>query len=270
MGQNILLLTLIALPLVGFMLTGFLGKYISKRITVTIATLAVFSSFICALLLFNMNVKTQIVHLFNVVNFEDFKLSANFQLDALSIWMTLIITGVGTLIHVFSIGYMSHDEGIYKFFAYLNLFIFSMLLLVLGSNYFILFFGWEGVGMCSYLLIGFHYSDIEKGVENSVAARKAFIMNRIGDFGLLFALFMLLNTFGTLEYTKIAEQIHNLNEAHLTLPYLAISCITICLFIAATGKSAQIPLFTWLPDAMAGPTPGSALIQAATMVTAGI
>jgi len=270
MGQNILLLTLIALPLVGFILTGFLGKYISKRITVTIATLAVFSSFICALLLFNMNVKTQIVHLFNVVNFEDFKLSANFQLDALSIWMTLIITGVGTLIHLFSIGYMSHDEGIYKFFAYLNLFIFSMLLLVLGSNYFILFFGWEGVGMCSYLLIGFHYSDIEKGVENSVAARKAFIMNRIGDFGLLFALFMLLNTFGTLEYTKIAEQIHNLNEAHLTLPYLAISCITICLFIAATGKSAQIPLFTWLPDAMAGPTPVSALIHAATMVTAGI
>jgi NADH-quinone oxidoreductase subunit L len=126
MGQNILLLTLIALPLVGFILTGFLGKYISKRITVTIATLAVFSSFICALLLFNMNVRTQIVHLFNVVNFEDFKLSANFQLDALSIWMTLIITGVGTLIHVFSIGYMSHDEGIYKFFAYLNLFIFAL------------------------------------------------------------------------------------------------------------------------------------------------
>ena len=270
MGQNILLLTLIALPLVGFILTGFFGKNLPKRFTVTIATLAVFSSFVCALLLFNMNEKTQIVHLFNVVNFEDFRLSANFQLDSLSIWMTLIITGVGTLIHIFSIGYMSHDEGIFKFFAYLNLFIFSMLLLVLGSNYFILFFGWEGVGICSYLLIGFHFSDEEKGMENSIAARKAFIMNRIGDIGLLFALFMLLSTFGTLEFTLIADKIHELKDAHVTLPYFAITCITLCLFIAATGKSAQIPLFTWLPDAMAGPTPVSALIHAATMVTAGI
>ncbi|MBU3660801.1 MAG: NADH-quinone oxidoreductase subunit L [Flavobacteriales bacterium] len=270
MGQNILLLTLIALPLVGFVLTGFLGKNLPKRFTVTIATLAVFSSFVCALLLFNMNDKTQIVHLFNVVNFEDFRLSANFQIDSLSIWMTLIITGVGTLIHIFSIGYMSNDEGIFKFFAYLNLFIFSMLLLVLGSNYFVLFFGWEGVGICSYLLIGFHFSDEEKGMENSIAARKAFIMNRIGDIGLLFALFMLLSTFGTLEFTMIADKIHELKDAHVTLPYFAITCITLCLFIAATGKSAQIPLFTWLPDAMAGPTPVSALIHAATMVTAGI
>lgn len=270
MGQNILLLTLIALPLVGFVLTGFLGKNLPKRFTVTIATLAVFSSFVCALLLFNMNDKTQIVHLFNVVNFEDFRLSANFQIDSLSIWMTIIITGVGTLIHIFSIGYMSNDEGIFKFFAYLNLFIFSMLLLVLGSNYFVLFFGWEGVGICSYLLIGFHFSDEEKGMENSIAARKAFIMNRIGDVGLLFALFMLLSTFGTLEFTLIADKINELKDAHVTLPYFAITCITLCLFIAATGKSAQIPLFTWLPDAMAGPTPVSALIHAATMVTAGI
>lgn len=270
MGQNILLLTLIALPLVGFVLTGFLGKNLPKRFTVTIATLAVFSSFVCALLLFNMNDKTQIVHLFNVVNFEDFRLSANFQIDSLSIWMTLIITGVGTLIHIFSIGYMSNDVGIFKFFAYLNLFIFSMLLLVLGSNYFVLFFGWEGVGICSYLLIGFHFSDEEKGMENSIAARKAFIMNRIGDVGLLFALFMLLSTFGTLEFTLIADKIHELKDAHVALPYFAITCITLCLLIAATGKSAQIPLFTWLPDAMAGPTPVSALIHAATMVTAGI
>jgi NADH-quinone oxidoreductase subunit L len=145
-----------------------------------------------------------------------------------------------------------------------------MLLLVLGSNYFVLFFGWEGVGICSYLLIGFHYSDEEKGIENSVAARKAFIMNRIGDVGLLFALFMLLNTFGTLEYAGIATKINEMKLTGTALPLVAISAITICLFVAATGKSAQIPLFTWLPDAMAGPTPVSALIHAATMVTAGI
>ncbi len=270
MGQNILLLTLIALPLVGFIITGIFGKKLSKLVTVSIATLAVFSAFVCALMLFNMNNKVQYVHLFNVVHFEDFKLSANFQIDSLSIWMTLIITGVGTLIHLFSIGYMYHDKGIFKFFAYLNLFIFSMLLLVLGSNYFVLFFGWEGVGICSYLLIGFHYSDEEKGIENSVAARKAFIMNRIGDVGLLFALFMLLNTFGTLEYAGIAAKINELKLSGTSLPLVAISAITICLFVAATGKSAQIPLFTWLPDAMAGPTPVSALIHAATMVTAGI
>jgi NADH-quinone oxidoreductase subunit L len=144
-----------------------------------------------------------------------------------------------------------------------------MLLLVLGSNYFVLFFGWEGVGMCSYLLIGFHFSDIQKGIENSVAARKAFIMNRIGDVGLLFALFMLLATFGTVEYNEIAAKVAELKLASL-IPYAAVGAITLCLFLAATGKSAQIPLFTWLPDAMAGPTPVSALIHAATMVTAGI
>jgi NADH-quinone oxidoreductase subunit L len=180
--------------------------------------------------------------------------------------MTLIVTGVGTLIHVFSIGYMSHDKGFYKFFTYLNLFIFAMLLLILGSNYFVLFFGWEGVGICSYLLIGFHYSDAEKGIANSIAARKAFIMNRIGDAGLLIGLFLILAQFHTLEFTAIAEKI----AVDPSLINGSIIGITICLFIAATGKSAQIPLFTWLPDAMAGPTPVSALIHAATMVTAGI
>jgi NADH-quinone oxidoreductase subunit L len=163
-------------------------------------------------------------------------------------------------------GYMSHDEGYYKFFTYLNLFIFSMLLLVLGSNYFILFFGWEGVGMCSYLLISFHYNDEQKGLANSLAGRKAFIMNRIGDVGLLLALFMLLDQFHTLEFVQIGKMLA-LNPA---LQVGALFYITLSLFIAATGKSAQIPLFTWLPDAMAGPTPVSALIHAATMVTAGI
>jgi len=146
------------------------------------------------------------------------------------------------------------------------LFIFSMLLLVLGSNYFVLFFGWEGVGMCSYLLISFHYNDAQKGLANSLAGRKAFIMNRIGDVGLLLALFMILGQFNTLEFLQIGKAVH----ANPALQGGAMIFITLCLFIAATGKSAQIPLFTWLPDAMAGPTPVSALIHAATMVTAGI
>lgn len=270
MAPDILLLTLIALPLVGSATIGLFGKKLPNQIVGTLATSMVVGSFICALLIFLNLPQSQIVHLFNVLDLENMKISANFQIDALSIWMTLIITGIGSLIHLFSIGYMSHDEGFYKFFAYLNLFIFSMLLLVLGSNYFVLFFGWEGVGMCSYLLIGFHFSDLEKGTANSVAARKAFIMNRIGDVGLLFALFMLLSTFGTLEYSEISKQIELTKTMGGVLPYVAIGAITLCLFLAATGKSAQIPLFTWLPDAMAGPTPVSALIHAATMVTAGI
>ena len=269
MAADILLLTLISLPLLGSATIGLLGKNLPKSVVGTLATSMVAGSFICALIIFSNLPQNQIVHLFSVVNLEDFKLNASFQIDSLSIWMTLIITGIGSLIHLFSIGYMSHDEGFYKFFAYLNLFIFSMLLLVLGSNYFVLFFGWEGVGMCSYLLIGFHFSDIQKGTENSVAARKAFIMNRIGDVGLLFALFMLLATFGTVEYNEIAAKVAELKLASL-IPYAAVGAITLCLFLAATGKSAQIPLFTWLPDAMAGPTPVSALIHAATMVTAGI
>jgi NADH-quinone oxidoreductase subunit L len=270
MATDILLLTLISLPLVGSAAIGLLGKNLPKMVVGTIATSMVAGSFLCALLIFMNLPKSQIVHLFSVIDIESFQLNANFQIDALSIWMTLIITGIGSLIHLFSIGYMSHDDGFYKFFAYLNLFIFSMLLLVIGSNYFVLFFGWEGVGMCSYLLIGFHFSDLEKGTANSVAARKAFIMNRIGDVGLLFALFMILGTFGTLEYTEIANKINELKSTGLALPLVAIGAITLCLFLAATGKSAQIPLFTWLPDAMAGPTPVSALIHAATMVTAGI
>jgi NADH-quinone oxidoreductase subunit L len=269
MAADILLLTLISLPLLGSAMIGLFGKNLPKSVVGTIATSMVAGSFICALIIFSNLPQNQIVHLFSVVNLEEFKLNASFQIDSLSIWMTLIITGIGSLIHLFSIGYMSHDEGFYKFFAYLNLFIFSMLLLVLGSNYFVLFFGWEGVGMCSYLLIGFHFSDISKGTENSIAARKAFIMNRIGDVGLLFALFMLLATFGTVEYNEIAAKVAELKLASL-IPYAAVGAITLCLFLAATGKSAQIPLFTWLPDAMAGPTPVSALIHAATMVTSGI
>jgi NADH-quinone oxidoreductase subunit L len=266
MGKDLLLLTLISLPLIGATINGMLGKKLPKLIVGSLATILVFGSFLLGLSLFLGLEKTTIVHLFQVAKFDDFTLDANFQIDSLSIWMTLIITGIGSLIHLFSMGYMSHDEGYHKFFTYLNLFIFSMLLLVLGSNYFVLFFGWEGVGICSYLLIGFHYNDAEKGLANSLAARKAFIMNRIGDAGLLFALFMMLNKFHTLEFVEIGKMISASPELYTGIA----GCITLCLFLAATGKSAQIPLFTWLPDAMAGPTPVSALIHAATMVTAGI
>lgn len=176
--------------------------------------------------------------------------------------MTLIITGIGTLIHMYSIAYMHEDDGLYKFFAYLNLFIFNMLVLVLGSNYMMLFFGWEGVGLCSYLLIGFWYKNVDFGK----AARKAFVMNRIGDLGLLLGLFLIYSTYGTFEYQDLFSKVFNNTDTSLNVN----TAIALLLFIGAMGKSAQIPLYTWLPDAMAGPTPVSALIHAATMVTAGI
>ena len=266
MAKDLTLLLIIALPLIGFAINGLFGKKMPKTLVGGLATGVVFTAFLLATTLFSGLHGTQIVKLFTIINFDQLQINASFQIDALSVWMTLIITGVGSLIHLFSMGYMSHDEGYHKFFTYLNLFIFSMLLLVLGSNYFVLFFGWEGVGMCSYLLISFHYNDSEKGLANSLAGRKAFIMNRIGDVGLLLALFMLLGQFNTLEFLQIGKAV----QANTALQGGAMLFITLSLFIAATGKSAQIPLFTWLPDAMAGPTPVSALIHAATMVTAGI
>ncbi len=266
MPLDLTLIIVLSLPLLGFAVNGIFGKMLSKKLVGSIATIAVFTSFILATTLFVRLDGTQIVKLFNIVDHDNFKINASFQIDALSVWMSLIITGIGSLIHLFSIGYMSNDEGYYKFFSYLNLFIFSMLILVLGSNYFVLFFGWEGVGLCSYLLISFHYNDKHKGVANSLAGRKAFIMNRIGDGGLLLGLFMLLGQFNSLEYLEIGQSL----AANTHLGSGAMVFIALCLFIAATGKSAQIPLFTWLPDAMAGPTPVSALIHAATMVTAGI
>lgn len=266
MAKDLTLLFILALPLIGFAINGLFGKKLPKTIVGGLATGVVFTAFILATTLFSGLHGTQIVKLFNIIHLEQMQINASFQIDALSIWMTLIITGIGSLIHLFSMGYMSHDEGYHKFFTYLNLFIFSMLLLVLGSNYFVLFFGWEGVGMCSYLLISFHYNDAQKGLANSLAGRKAFIMNRIGDVGLLLGLFMLLGQFNTLEFLQIGKAV----AANTALQGGAMFFITLSLFIAATGKSAQIPLFTWLPDAMAGPTPVSALIHAATMVTAGI
>jgi NADH-quinone oxidoreductase subunit L len=262
--MNELLVNLIVFsPLVGFLINGIFGQKLHKSLSGLIGTLAVAISFVCSIMTF---IEVQHygafhVNLFTWLSVDTFQITFGFYIDQLSTWMMLIISGIGSLIHLYSIGYMHEDEGFYRFFAYLNLFVFSMFLLVMGSNYIMLFFGWEGVGLCSYLLIGFWYKNVEYGH----AARKAFIMNRIGDLGLILGIFLIFNTFGSLQYTEVASLAHT----GVIKPEIFIA-ITILLFIGAMGKSAQIPLYTWLPDAMAGPTPVSALIHAATMVTAGI
>jgi NADH-quinone oxidoreductase subunit L len=190
---------------------------------------------------------------------------AALQLDPLSSVMALVVTGVGFLIHVYSVGYMSHERAFARYFVYLNLFMFAMLTLVLANNYLLMFVGWEGVGLCSYLLIGFWYEKQSA----SDAGKKAFVANRIGDFGVLIAMFLVFWTFGSLSYTEVFAQVPLLRESGVLTTGLA-TAITLLLFLGATGKSAQIPLYVWLPDAMEGPTPVSALIHAATMVTAGV
>jgi len=262
--MNIVIITLIFLPLIGFLINGLFGRFLPKVLVGGFATLLVFVSFIlasCIFLGYSSESPAQIIHLFKWFEIGRISIDFSFQIDQLSILMILVITGVGSLIHLYSMGYMSNDEGYHRFFAYLNLFVFSMLILVLGSNYLILFIGWEGVGVCSYLLIGFWYKNIEYGK----AARKAFIMNRIGDLGVLIGIFAIAYYFSTVNYLEVSERVSN-----FSVDNAAIVFITGALFIGAMGKSAQIPLFTWLPDAMAGPTPVSALIHAATMVTAGI
>lgn len=233
-----------------------------------IGTVAILASFVVSLGIF-FEVKSADFHGPAIVTLFDFIHSGNlhvpfaFQVDALSSLFLLIITGVGFLIHVYSTSYMSHDEGMVKYFAYLNLFVFSMLLLVLGANYLIMFIGWEGVGLCSYLLIGFWY----KNRDFTNAAKKAFVMNRIGDLGFLVGMLLVIFNFGTLTYLDFFGK---LSDSATAVPTSTYNWIALCFFIGATGKSAQLPLYTWLPDAMAGPTPVSALIHAATMVTAGI
>lgn len=227
------------------------------------ATLWVFLAFILSCTVFySIGDKGQIqTHLFSWINTGDLNIPMAFIIDQLSSIMMLLITGVGSLIHIYSIGYMHGDKGFNRFFAYLNLFIFFMLLLVMADNYVLMFVGWEGVGLCSWLLIGFWYQN----QEYNKAANKAFIMNRIGDLAMIIAMFLIFNQFGTLIIRDVISEATVPASLHIHL-----GGITLLLFIAATGKSAQIPLFTWLPDAMAGPTPVSALIHAATMVTAGI
>ena len=252
-------------PLVGFLLNG-LGRNIwSKKVVATQATGYIFASFVFSLIAF-WNVQEQgaiVVHYFDFINTSTVKIPFDFRVDALSSLFLLVITGVGTLIHLYSSAYMHEESAPHyaRYFAYLNLFIFSMLLLVLGDNYVIMFIGWEGVGLCSYLLIGYWFTN----TTYNNAAKKAFIMNRIGDLGFLLAIFWLIVKLGTVSYGEVltAESLAKLSSTDIT-------AITLLLFVGAMGKSAQIPLYTWLPDAMAGPTPVSALIHAATMVTAGI
>lgn len=257
------------IPFVGFLINGLGQKKIPNTLIAMIGCGTVLASFILSCCIFgdvyaarqageSGIIQTNLIQWFSVGTLQ---VNLSFLVDPLSAIMLLIITGVGFLIHLYSIKYMAGDAGFGKFFAYLNLFIFFMLLLVLGSNYLVMFIGWEGVGLCSYLLIGFWY----KNSAYASAAKKAFVMNRIGDLGFLLALFFILGAFGSLEFATVFDQAAGMNMGDNTL-----LLITLLLFIAATGKSAQIPLFTWLPDAMAGPTPVSALIHAATMVTAGI
>ncbi|MBX7045331.1 MAG: NADH-quinone oxidoreductase subunit L [Ignavibacteria bacterium] len=256
------------LPLIGFLINGMFGKKINnEKISGTISSLLVFIPFLIGVgTLFELmgmpaDQRKIVLNYFSWIATGNLNLTYSYYIDPLSISLFLIVTGIGFLIHVYSIGYMHGDKGFAKFFCFLNLFIFAMLNLILGDSFLVIFLGWEGVGLASYLLIGFWY---EKKFTGD-AAKKAFVMNRIGDFGFMTAMFMIFANFGTL---NIQEFLGKIGGMGINTPLLIM--IALLLFVGACGKSAQIPLFTWLPDAMAGPTPVSALIHAATMVTAGI
>jgi NADH-quinone oxidoreductase subunit L len=252
------------LPFIGFLINGLGHRTIPRALAGFIGCATVLLSFLLSVyLFFEFRGENSIPYLANVYNWISvgtLQVSFGFLIDQLTLVMLLMVTGVGFVIHVYSAGYMSHDEGFNKFFSFLNLFMFSML--VMGSNYVMMFIGWEGVGLCSYLLIGFW----NRNHNYNNAAKKAFIMNRIGDLGFLLGIFLIFFTFGSVAYAEVFDQASRLTG----LDQPVIVTITLLLFVGAIGKSAQIPLFTWLPDAMAGPTPVSALIHAATMVTAGI
>ncbi len=268
---NLIYLTVL-LPLIGFLFNGLFGSRIkNEKVIGIIGSSTVGIAFVVTLLAFFETLglpvenRSNTVELFTWLNVAGLNIKFAYLVDQLSLTMSLIVTGVGFLIHVYSIGYMHGDKGYWRFFAYLNLFIFAMMNLVLGDNFVVLFLGWEGVGLCSYLLIGFWYDrKFEKGTVPE-AAKKAFIVNRIGDFGFLLGMFLIYYTFDSLNFTEVFNKAASFPVSEATFGLIAIF-----LFIGATGKSAQIPLFVWLPDAMAGPTPVSALIHAATMVTAGV
>jgi NADH-quinone oxidoreductase subunit L len=250
------------LPFIGFLINGLGRKFLTKGLVSIVGCGTVLISFIISLLIFfNKDYSTTALHYFDFINAGSLKIPFSFQVDQLSTLFLLIITGVGFLIHVYSTAYMHEERGEHfaRYFSYLNLFVFSMLLLVMGANYVIMFIGWEGVGLCSYLLIGYWF----KNIDYTRAAKKAFVMNRIGDLGFLLAVFWLISKLGTANFGEVFANVGKLSSTDIV-------GITLLLFVGATGKSAQIPLYTWLPDAMAGPTPVSALIHAATMVTAGI
>ncbi|MGE0431166.1 MAG: NADH-quinone oxidoreductase subunit L [Planctomycetota bacterium] len=277
------------LPLIGFVINGIFGKQLPQKVVAFVACGAMAGSFALSLAVFahlafnngdGIGVGGAATHtLYSWISVGGLNLNFGLFVDNLTGVMLLVVTGVGLLIHIYSVGYMEHDKGFARYFAYLNLFVFSMLMLVMGDNLVLLFVGWEGVGLCSYLLIGFWFHDPEK----AKAGQKAFITNRIGDLGVLIALFMLVGIVGTLSIPAINQAAHHVqqvaaqgSEAVATAPAAVHDLasyawlIALFLFVGAIGKSAQIPLYVWLPDAMAGPTPVSALIHAATMVTAGV
>src|ERR1700735_4852547 len=253
-------------PLLGFLINGIFGRRIPKALINTIAVGSVALSFawVVKTLLALDPIETKYVeHYFTWIQSGMLNIGVDFAVDRLTAIMLMVVTGVGTLIHIYAVGYMEHEGGYYRFFAYLNLFMFFMLVLVLAQNYLLLFVGWEGVGLCSYLLVGFYFT--EQYATN--AGNKAFIVNRIGDFGFTLALYLIVRQFGSLDFSKVFDAAKGMPvEASAGI----LTAITLLLLVGATGKSAQIPLYVWLPDAMAGPTPVSALIHAATMVTAGV
>ncbi|MCA9865060.1 MAG: NADH-quinone oxidoreductase subunit L [Anaerolineae bacterium] len=284
---------ILILPLAGLLINGLVGRRFvdanrtsGERLTGWLATLMVLGAFVVSVTLFislaTNGFEAWFVPLFNWIDIPaaGFQVNWTLQVDTLSVTMMLVVTGVGSLIHIYAIGYMHGDPDFSRFFTYFNLFIFFMLILVSGSSYLVMFVGWEGVGLCSYLLISFWWDRLDKnGIPaNANAGRKAMVMNRIGDFGVLLAMFLLFWTFGTLDYKPIFEGAASFFEAGrmvqfggASLPIATVlTAVTALFLLGVAGKSAQIPLYTWLPDAMAGPTPVSALIHAATMVTAGV
>jgi NADH-quinone oxidoreductase subunit L len=259
---NLLVILIPAFPLAAVLINGLLGRRYSHDVAAKIGWGSVALSFGCAVLVFAQTVGTGIareVIVYRWIFGGTLSVNLAFLIDQLACIMLLVVTGVGFLIHLYSVGYMHGEEGFTRFFTYMNLFMVSMLLLVMGNNYLVLFIGWEGVGLCSYLLIGYYYDRVSA----AKAATKAFVVNRIGDAGFLVAIFLVFVNFQTLDYREVFAQAGHLSTGMAT-------AIALCLLIGAVGKSAQIPLYTWLPDAMEGPTPVSALIHAATMVTAGV
>jgi NADH-quinone oxidoreductase subunit L len=259
------------LPLLGSAINGILGKNWPKKIVNAVAVSSTGLAFVCALEAvreFSQLAPEQIPFVkqyFTWIAAGTFRAGFDLQVDQLTVVMLLVVTGVGWLIHIYSMGYMAHEGGYYRFFSYLNLFMFFMLILVLAANYVLLFVGWEGVGLCSYLLVGFYF--LKKSAAD--AGKKAFIVNRIGDFGFMLGMFLLFKTFGTLDFVPLfAKAVPMPADGMGVYGTLTVACLL--LFVGATGKSAQLPLYVWLPDAMEGPTPVSALIHAATMVTAGV
>ena len=259
---------IVLLPLLGATVNGILGPVVKKNTVTAFALGTTGLSFILAVVAFFQLVglpadERAITNtVYSWIEVGDMNVNVSFLLDPLSGLWLLVVTGVGFLIHVYSVGYMDHDHSYWRFFTYLNLFMFSMLMLVMGDNYLLMFIGWEGVGLCSYLLIGYDYHRDAA----AVAGKKAFVMNRIGDFGFILGIFLIFVTFGSINYHDVFGSAHNV----LTEGGVIVTAIALLLFVGAVGKSAQIPLYTWLPDAMEGPTPVSALIHAATMVTAGV